>query len=234
MQKTDSKIIVALDMANETEVLTLTEQLNPQQCRLKVGKALFVSCGTQIVKRLIKDGFDVFLDLKFHDIPNTVTNACLAAQALGAWMVNVHCLGGRRMLESVANAYANIQGDKPLLIAVTLLTSMQQQDLTDIGINTPLGEQAMLLAALAKDTGMDGVVCSGHEVTSIKQQLGSNFLCVTPGIRLPDNSHDDQRRIMTPQQAIRAGSDYLVIGRAITTANNPSMVCEKINVDINK
>jgi orotidine-5'-phosphate decarboxylase len=222
------KIIVALDMSSEAEAFQLTQHLNPQQCRLKVGKELFVSCGTSIVTHLINEGFDIFLDLKFHDIPNTVAKACLAAYDLGVWMTTVHCAGGRKMLEAAVAALAPLSGPKPLLVGVTVLTSLSDADLLEIGIHQSVSQQVTQMAKLAQHSGLDGIVCSPQEAAAMKKLGGAEFLCVTPGVRLPENKADDQQRVMTPQQAIQQGADYLVIGRPITQAENPAQMLEKI------
>jgi orotidine-5'-phosphate decarboxylase len=226
----DSKVIVALDFPDETSTLQLVEQLHPEQCRLKIGKELFTRFGPDLVRRLVDAGYDVFLDLKYHDIPNTVAKACMAAAELGVWMVNVHSLGGPSMLEAARKALSS--DDAPLLIAVTILTSSNEEDLQAVGINSSPEEMVTRLASLAKAQGLDGVVCSARETASLKSLLGQDFKLVTPGIRLADDSTDDQKRIMTPIDAIQSGSDYLVIGRPITQAENPLQKLEIINAQI--
>ena len=228
MTSSEPRIIVALDYDNSNSALTLADQLNPNQCRLKVGKELFVAAGPQLVKSLSDRGFDVFLDLKFHDIPNTVAKAVSAAADLGVWMTNVHASGGTRMMTAAREAVENHGGDM-LLIAVTVLTSMDDSDLQQIGVNSAAGDQVLALANLTKQAGLDGVVCSAQEATHLKQQLGQDFKLITPGIRLTDSASDDQRRIVSPAQAIEQGSDYLVIGRPITQAENPMQMLQKIN-----
>ena len=228
MTSSEPRIIVALDYDNSNSALTLADQLNPNQCRLKVGKELFVAAGPQLVKSLSDRGFDVFLDLKFHDIPNTVAKAVSAAADLGAWMTNVHASGGTRMMTAAREAVENHGGDM-LLIAVTVLTSMDETDLHQVGVNAVAGDQVLALASLTKQAGLDGVVCSAQEATHLKQQLGQDFKLITPGIRLTDSASDDQRRIVSPAQAIEQGSDYLVIGRPITQAENPQQMLQKIN-----
>ncbi|MBL8498580.1 orotidine-5'-phosphate decarboxylase [Nitrosomonas sp. JL21] len=223
------RIIVALDFNSAGEALSLADRLHPELCRLKVGKELFTAAGPQLVEKLIAKGFDVFLDLKFHDIPNTVASACKVAHDLGVWMVNVHALGGRKMLQAARSA---IPENSTRLIAVTLLTSMDQDDLEDIGLQ---GEPAQIvgrLARLASDCALDGVVCSALEATHLRQLLGKDLCLVTPGIRLSGGEAADQKRITTPQQAIQNGSDYLVIGRPITQATDPLLVCQQINSEI--
>ena len=216
----DSPIIVALDFPDMASALGLVEQLEPGRCRLKVGKELFTRSGPAVVEKLAARGFDVFLDLKFHDIPNTVAAAVRAAADLGVWMVNVHAFGGRAMLTAAREALAGA-GRRPLLIGVTVLTSMDASALHEIGIAGGPQEQVSRLAALAQDCGLDGVVCSPREVEMLRQTRGSQFVLVTPGVRPAGSDTGDQKRVMTPQEAVRAGSDYLVIGRPITQAPDP-------------
>jgi len=227
----DPKIIVALDYPNEANALELIDQLDANLCRLKVGKEMFTLLGPSFVEKIQTKGFEVFLDLKYHDIPNTVAKACQAAASLGVWMLNVHASGGRRMMEAAAEAVANTQS-KPHLIAVTVLTSMSHDDLIELGIKETPAEQALKLAVLAKSSGMAGVVCSAREANDMQQQLGSDFLLVSPGIRPAGSKEDDQRRIMTPVNALKAGSDYLVIGRPITQSDDPLGVLRTINSEI--
>lgn len=216
-----SPIIVAIDKHNLDEALMLADSLDPTLCRLKVGKELFTTCGPNVVKSLQNRGFEVFLDLKFHDIPNTTAQAVLAAADMGVWMVNVHASVGSDAMALCKNRLLS-KGYNTLLIAVTVLTSMTQETLPKIGVFGSLNEQVMRLATLAKNSGLDGVVCSAQEATSLKTALGKGFKLVTPGIRLPEDSADDQKRICTPKQALQNGSDFLVIGRSITGANNPT------------
>lgn len=227
MTNTDPKIIVALDFPQAAQALALAQKLDAAKCRLKVGKELFTAAGPQLVEKLQKLGFEVFLDLKFHDIPNTTAQACKAAAALGVWMVNVHALGGRRMLEAAREALSNV-GQRPKLIAVTILTSMAQDDLHAIGINASPAQMVSLLAGLANNCGLDGVVCSAQEAFLLRQQFGRDFCLVTPGIRLTNSAANDQARIMTPQAALEAGSNYLVIGRPITQAPDPLQALQDI------
>jgi orotidine-5'-phosphate decarboxylase len=222
-----SPIVVAMDFNAAAPCLQLASQLNPTFCRLKIGKELFTSAGPQLVDQLMEKGFDVFLDLKYHDIPNTVAKSVKAAAQLGVWMVNVHASGGRRMLEAAREAIDS-SAHQPLLIAVTVLTSMTKEDLLGIGMDVEPEEQVMSLAALAKSSGLDGVVCSAQEAQKLKAALGQDFCLVTPGIRPAGASSDDQRRIVTPQDAVANGSDYLVIGRPITQSENPALMCETI------
>lgn len=227
----DPKILIALDYPDAAAALALVEQLDPSLCRLKVGKELFTATGPALVEQFMQRGFDVFLDLKFHDIPNTAAHACAAAARLGVWMVNVHALGGRRMLEAAANAIAN-SAHQPKLIAVTMLTSMAQADLADIGLNATPAEMVSRLAQLAKDSGLDGVVCSAQEASLLRAQCGADFCLVTPGIRPAQASLDDQSRVMTPREALAAGSHYLVIGRPITQAADPLLALQAIAQEI--
>jgi len=224
----DPKVIVALDFADATSALDLAERLDPAQCRVKVGKELYTAAGPALVERLTRRGFGVFLDLKFHDIPNTVAAACRAAAGLGVWMINVHASGGRAMLEASRAALPS-GASAPKLIAVTLLTSLHAVDLTEIGMSGTLEEAVLRLATLAADCGLDGVVCSAREATVLRARLGDAFLRVTPGIRLADGTVDDQQRVMTPVQAIAAGASYLVIGRPITRAPDPLQALNDIN-----
>lgn len=231
-QLTDPKVVIALDYDNKQQALAFIEQLDPSTCRLKIGKEMFTHFGPEFVQLIVAKGFDVFLDLKFHDIPNTVAKAVKAAADLGVWMVNVHASGGRRMMEA-AKAILEPYGDKaPLLIAVTVLTSMDQSDLTELGINLTPAEQVKRLATLTKSSGLDGVVCSSHEVEELKALLGASFKLITPGIRPAGSDAGDQRRIKTPKQAMDSGSDYLVIGRPITQAADPVAVLNDINASL--
>ncbi|BAK77988.1 orotidine 5'-phosphate decarboxylase [Pseudogulbenkiania sp. NH8B] len=226
-----SPVVVALDFADANSALAFAARLDPAECRVKVGKELFTASGRALVESLAARGFQVFLDLKFHDIPNTVAHACKAAAEAGVWMVNVHASGGRRMMTAAREALEQYS-QRPLLIAVTVLTSMEAADLAEIGITVPPQEQVLRLARLTRDSGLDGVVCSAQEASLLKAELGTEFKLVTPGIRLPDSAADDQRRVMTPTAALAAGADYLVIGRPITKAAEPLEVLCKINQDI--
>ena len=228
----DPRVIVALDFPGGREALQFVEQLSPGSCRLKVGKELFTSAGPDLVRQLVTLGHDVFLDLKFHDIPNTVARACEAAAQLGVWMVNVHASGGRRMMEAASVAVQNAGGRKPLLIGVTVLTSMGPEDLAEVGVQADPAEQVERLARLAKDSGLDGVVCSPREAARLRTSLGDDFMLVTPGVRPAGASTDDQTRVMTPADAMRDGSDYLVIGRPVTQASDPVRALEMINAEI--
>lgn len=223
----DPKIIVALDYADASSALNLASKLDPALCRLKIGKELFTAAGPQVVEQLMQRGFDIFLDLKFHDIPNTVAQACKAAAAWGVWMTNVHALGGRKMMEAAREAIAGYP-TPPKLIAVTLLTSMTQQDLAELEISASPAELVLRLATLARASGLDGVVCSAQEAALLRLHCGPEFCLVTPGIRLQDAATDDQARVMTPQAALKQGSNYLVIGRPITQATDPLQALQKI------
>jgi len=224
------KIIVALDYPDRNSTLQLVDQLDPALCRVKVGKELFTRCGPDIVKTLIDRKFDVFLDLKYHDIPNTVAQACIAAAELGVWMLNVHALGGPAMLEAARKALS--AQEAPLLIAVTLLTSSGKTELSALGIHETPDQLVQRLAGLAYQAEFDGVVCSAHEALAIKRITEPNFLLVTPGIRLESDAKDDQQRIMTPVKAVQQGADYLVIGRPVTQADEPCRILRTINSDI--
>jgi orotidine-5'-phosphate decarboxylase len=228
---TISPVIVALDYSNAEVALNIAKQLDPTQCRVKVGKELFTAAGPTVVESLQKLGFDVFLDLKFHDIPNTTAKACLAAAKLGVWMLNVHASGGPAMMDHVVNELSNCER-RPLLIAVTVLTSMDEAALTAIGYDCSVQDQVLHLARLAKTSGLDGVVCSAQEAQYIKEQLGADFKRITPGIRPLFAAADDQKRIVTPAKALALGSDYLVIGRAITSARDPLVALERIMAEI--
>jgi len=225
----DAKVLIALDYADEQSALDFVKRVSPADCRLKVGKEMFTYFGPQFVKKLIDLGFDVFLDLKFHDIPNTVAKAVTAAAELGVWMVNVHASGGPEMMRKAKEALEKYGDDAPLLIAVTILTSMDEAELKRLGVDKTPNEQVQFLAKLAKDSGLDGVVCSAQEASILKQTLGKDFKLVTPGIRPAGADKGDQKRVMTPREAIDAGSDYLVIGRPITQSQNPQATLIEIN-----
>ena len=224
---TQSPVVVALDNMSMEASLTLADQLDPTLCRLKVGKELFTRCGPSIVQALHQRDFDVFLDLKFHDIPNTTAQAVLAAADLGIWMVNVHASAGLEAM-SLSKQRLLDNGFDTLLIAVTVLTSMNDEALRQTGVAVSLNEQVSQLASLTKQAGLDGVVCSAQEAKVLKALCGQDFKLVTPGIRLPEDNADDQKRICTPAQALSDGSDYLVIGRSITQAANPAAKLQKI------
>jgi orotidine-5'-phosphate decarboxylase len=226
-----SRVIVALDYPDRITAMALVERLQPGLCRLKVGKELFTRAGPQLVEDLAARGFEVFLDLKFHDIPNTVASACHAAADLGVWMLNVHALGGERMLLAAREGCARA-GRAPLLVAVTILTSMDAQDLAAVGLAGSPEENVLRLATLVHGCGLDGVVCASRETAVLRERLGPGFLLVTPGIRPAGSQQDDQRRVMTPQQAISSGASYLVIGRPVTRADDPVSVLRTINSEL--
>jgi orotidine-5'-phosphate decarboxylase len=217
----DPKIIVALDFSDSKQALEFARKTSPEQCRLKIGKELFTSCGPALVEQLVSSGYDVFLDLKFHDIPNTVQKAASAAAKLGVWMLNVHALGGSAMMQA-AREGVEIVAQRPFLIAVTVLTSLSSQDLRDIGIDRSVPDLVDQLARNALANGLDGVVCSAEEAPAMRSSIGEGPLLVTPGIRPEWASTDDQQRIVTPQQALAGGASYLVIGRPITRHQDPA------------
>ncbi|MBU2897922.1 orotidine-5'-phosphate decarboxylase [Vibrio hepatarius] len=225
----DQKVIVALDYDSQADALAFIDRIDPASCRLKVGKEMFTLFGPDFVKQLHQRGFSVFLDLKFHDIPNTCSKAVRAAAELGVWMVNVHASGGERMMSASREILEPYGQSRPLLIGVTVLTSMEQSDLAGIGICTTPQEHVVRLAKLTQNSGLDGVVCSAQESSMLKGELGEAFKLVTPGIRPIGADNGDQKRIMTPVDAIEAGSDYLVIGRPITQAKEPAQVLTEIN-----
>ena len=227
----DPKIIVALDYADAASALKLAQELDPDLCRVKVGKELFTAAGPQLVETLVKMQFGVFLDLKFHDIPNTAAKACEAASRLGVWMLNVHAAGGLAMMQAAREGVAK-SGHHPLLIAVTVLTSMNQADLNQVGVPGNLPHQVLNLARLAQQAGLAGVVCSAQEAPALRAALGDKFCLVTPGIRPANVNQNDQSRVVTPVEALRMGSSYLVIGRPITQAMNPLAALEAINQEI--
>jgi len=229
---TDPRVVVALDFDKKDDALSFVDRINPADARLKVGKEMFTYFGPEFVKQLTGKGFDVFLDLKFHDIPNTVAKAVTAAADLGVWMVNVHASGGTEMMTKAKAALEAYGNDAPLLMAVTVLTSMGQEDLDGLGIKKTPAEQVMALAKLTQQSGLDGVVCSAWEAEALKTNLGSDFKLITPGIRPAGSASDDQKRIMTPKQAIDVGVDYLVVGRPITKAVDPAQVLREINASI--
>ena len=222
-----SQIIIALDYADLNKAQALIEQLNPERHALKVGKEMFTRFGPDFIKQLTEQKFKVFLDLKFHDIPNTVAKACRAAAELGVWMLTLHASGGETMLRAAKTAIADCK-NKPLLIAVTVLTSLTQEDLSTIGVQGSVAEHSERLAQLTQAAGCDGVVCAATEAARLRQLCGEDFKLVTPGIRLADQDTQDQRRVMTPEKAQAAGSDYLVIGRAVTSADDPAAVLKSI------
>jgi len=222
-----SPVIVALDFPDRATALALVDRLDPELCRLKVGKELFTREGPAFVEALAERGFDLFLDLKYHDIPNTVAAACDAAADLGVWMMNVHASGGRKMMETARERLEG-KSHRPMLIAVTVLTSLGEEDIHEIGFQGTPGENVLRLAALAESSGLDGVVCSPLEAAAIRSQAGSDFLLVTPGVRPGNAALDDQKRVMTPADAMAAGSNYLVIGRPVTAVPDPLQALKAI------
>lgn len=228
---TSSPVIVALDYPRAAPALALAQQLSPAECRLKIGKELFTAEGPSVVRAVQDLGFEVFLDLKFHDIPNTVAGAVATAADLGVWMVNVHATGGSRMMRAAQERLQ--QGAyKTKLIAVTVLTSMERSDLAESGVDVEPLEQVQRLARLTADSGLDGVVCSAQEAVMLRELLGPDFLLVTPGIRPASTEAGDQRRVMTPEQAKAAGVSYMVIGRPITQAADPAAALRAINLSL--
>jgi orotidine-5'-phosphate decarboxylase len=223
------EIIVALDYDNADDALQLVRTLDPATCRVKVGKELFTQAGPQLVTDIQNLGFEVFLDLKFHDIPATTAKAVRAAAQLGVWMVNVHASGGPEMMRAAADALREFGSAAPKLIAVTVLTSMSQEELEVIGVERPLPAQVLALATMAKDCGLHGVVCSAREAKILRDALGDDFALVTPGIRPAGTALNDQKRVMTPQDAMAAGVNYLVMGRPIRDADNPAQVVQEIS-----
>jgi orotidine-5'-phosphate decarboxylase len=224
-------VIVALDYPLASAALDLAQRISPALCRVKVGKELFTSSGPALVEKLQRMGFEVFLDLKFHDIPHTVAGAVRAAADLGVWMVNVHASGGRRMM-SAAREAIDAFSQKPLLIGVTVLTSMSDADLLELGYSESAPERVLRLAALAADCGLDGVVCSALEATALRRAHGQEFRLVTPGIRLDGDAAEDQRRVVTPAAGLAQGADYLVIGRSITAAADPLAALERVHREL--
>ena len=225
------KIVIALDYANPQDAINFVEKLDPKLCRLKVGKELFTAAGPQLIEKLISKDFSVFLDLKFHDIPTTVSKACEAASRLGVWMLNVHASGGAAMMEAAREGVER-SGQNPLLIAVTVLTSMNQKMLNEVGVAGSVADQVLSLAQLTKKSGLNGVVCSAQEASVLRYALGKEFCLVTPGIRPLDASLDDQSRVVTPKKALELGASYLVIGRPITQSATPLETLIKINQEI--
>ncbi|ENE7485176.1 orotidine-5'-phosphate decarboxylase [Escherichia albertii] len=231
---TNSPVVVALDYNNRDAALAFVDKIDPRDCRLKVGKEMFALFGPQFVRELQQRGFDIFLDLKFHDIPNTAAHAVAAAADLGVWMVNVHASGGARMMTAAREALVPFGKDAPLLIAVTVLTSMEASDLADLGVTLSPADYAERLAALTQKCGLDGVVCSAQEAVRFKQAFGQDFKLVTPGIRPQGSDVGDQRRIMTPEQALAAGVDYMVIGRPVTQSVDPEQTLKAINASLQR
>lgn len=232
----DPRVIVALDFDDSLSAFALASRLDPAKCAVKVGKELFTASDAGFVRELVRRGFRVFLDLKFHDIPNTVARACAVATRLGVWMLNVHASGGPAMMAAARDAVAHTAAEsgppRPLLIAVTVLTSLTADDLAATGVDSTPEEQALRLARLAHAQGLDGVVCSAHEAALLRRAFGAGFTLVTPGIRPEGAAAQDQARVMTPREAVAAGADYLVIGRPITAAPDPLAALDAINASI--
>lgn len=226
------KVIVALDFPSAREALAFVDKVDPISCRLKVGFELYVAAGPALVETLVQRGFDIFLDLKFHDIPNTVASVCRVAAGLGVWMMNVHASGGLAMMQAAREAIG-VAERRPYLIAVTVLTSMDRDDLAGLGIDRSPAEQALFLAGLTQAAGLDGVVCSAQEAAAMRDRYGDAFLRVTPGIRPASAEVGDQKRVMTPAAAVHAGASYLVIGRPVTRAEEPQAVLDGINRELN-
>jgi orotidine-5'-phosphate decarboxylase len=231
MQESEARVIVALDYPDRAKAEALVDRLDPSVCRLKVGKEMFTRFGPPLVEDLRKRGFEIFLDLKFHDIPNTVAAACDAAADLEVWMMNLHASGGRRMMES-ARERLEKRNHRPLLIAVTILTSLTADEIAEVGYRGEPAENVLRLAKLTNASGLDGVVCSPLEAVELRREIGPEFLLVTPGVRPKASTQDDQRRVMTPGEAIKAGSSYLVVGRPITASDDPIDALERINAEI--
>ncbi|MCU7811517.1 MAG: orotidine-5'-phosphate decarboxylase [Candidatus Thiodiazotropha sp. (ex Notomyrtea botanica)] len=231
MQHSEARVIVALDYPNQAKAEELVDRLDPTLCRLKVGKEMFTRFGPPFVESLRKRGFEIFLDLKFHDIPNTVAAACDAAADLEVWMMNLHASGGRRMMVA-ARERLEQRAHRPLLVAVTILTSLSEEDIAEVGFRGGPADNVLRLANLTKAAGLDGVVCSPLEAVEIRRQIGDEFMLVTPGVRPKTATQDDQRRVMTPGEAITAGSSYLVVGRPITAASDPIQALKAINAEI--
>ena len=231
MNANDPRVIVALDFAAASSAMDLLDRLDPAQCRVKIGKEMFTRAGPTFVERVAARGFEIFLDLKYHDIPNTVAAACAAAADMGVWMMNVHASGGRKMMTAAAERLAKVD-DRPSLIAVTILTSLGQEDIAEIGYQGTPADNVRRLAALAQDSGLDGVVCSPLEVAPLRTDRAATFLLVTPGVRPAGAATDDQKRVMTPGDAIRAGASYLVVGRPVTGAPDPLASLAAINAEV--
>ncbi len=232
MEQQNSRIIVALDYDDADKAIAMVDRLDTARCRVKIGKELFTHAGPDLVRRIQDKGFEVFLDLKFHDIPNTVKKACAAAADLGVWMLTVHASGGEEMMMAAREGVSTFS-HTPKLVAVTVLTSMQESDFSQLGVSRSLEEQVMRLASLAQQSKMDGVVCSAQEVVELRKLLSENFDLVTPGIRPQGSAAGDQKRVMTPREAIQSGSNYLVIGRPITQARDPQRALNTIFDEIN-
>jgi len=228
----DPKVVVACDFNQLSDLHNFVDKVSPDLCKLKIGKEMFTYFGPEAVKPLVAKGFDVFLDLKFHDIPNTVAKACIAAADLGVWMINVHASGGEKMMSHAKEGLAQFGQDAPKLIAVTVLTSMDEQQLHQVTPNISVADQVNRLAFLTQSAGLDGVVCSAQEAVQLRQIVSNEFLLVTPGIRPVGSEQGDQIRVMTPPQAMSSGVSYMVIGRPITQSANPYQTLLDINASI--
>jgi len=226
------RLIVVLDFSDLTTVLSLVDKLDPKHCALKIGKELFTAQGPAVVRQLMQRGFNIFLDLKFYDIPNTVAKACQVAADMGVWMLSLHAQGGERMLRAAKEAVASYGDNKPLLIAVTVLTSFSNEEWQQLGWQGDLSTAVIRFAKLAQQVGLPGVVCSALDAPLLRQELGKELLLVTPGIRMAGDDKNDQQRVMTPHDACKAGSNYLVIGRSITAAAEPEKVVQQILLDM--
>ena len=229
----NKRIIVPLDTPRLEDALALVARLDPKLCRVKIGKELFVAAGPEAVQRVHERGFEVFLDLKFHDIPNTVAGACRSAAKLGVWMMNVHASGGEAMLRAAREAVSSV-ARPPMLIAVTVLTSLTNDDLERVGFTGSVMENVERLARITRACGLDGVVCSAQEATLVRKATGADFTLVTPGIRLESDNRDDQARVVTPRDAVRLGANYLVIGRPITGSPDPAATLQSINESLDE
>ncbi|UNB92277.1 MAG: orotidine-5'-phosphate decarboxylase [gamma proteobacterium endosymbiont of Trioza apicalis] len=234
LQKTQSTIIVALDYSNINKAINFIKKISPNECKIKIGKEIFISYGPYIIKKIKKMGFDIFLDLKFHDIPSTVAKAVNAAAKLGVWMINIHALGGIKMMIAAKKELKKFKKNKPLLVAVTTLTSMNNKNLNELGINNNIKNYTIKLAKLAQKCGLDGVICSPKEIKQLRYSCGKNFILITPGIRPLNSKIYDQKRILTPLKAQQLNVNYMVIGRPITKSINPSKTLKNIINELNK
>lgn len=230
-QESETKVIVALDYDNSDDAILMAKTLDPNLCKVKVGLELFLSCGPRIIDQLHELGYKIFLDLKFHDISNTVEKSCIVASKLNVWMLNLHSSGGTKMM---SNAIKKFVKKKPLLIGVTILTSLDQNEISEIGYLREIDEQVLHMAELCYKSNLNGVVCSVSEVEAIKKRFSNNFICVCPGIRNYNDDQNDQKRIHTPAMAAKSGADYIVVGRPITKSNNPLESLKKVKIEFEK